>query len=92
MDAAYRAVQAQREEHHEEDQCPEDGAGHGGDGCRVHDEHEARTFSGHVLYGPARRVGHVAEHGEDDEPCDEAGARIDDTSQQGVPATRYRPL
>jgi hypothetical protein len=37
-------------------------------------------------------VGHVAEHGENDEPCDEAGARIDDTSQQGVPATRYRPL
>lgn len=81
-----RAIEPECQQHHEEDKRPEDGARHRGDGGWVYDKHESWTFGSYFLDGPPRTVGHVPQHGEDDEPCDETGTGIDDTRQQGVPA------
>lgn len=62
--ATKRTIQAKSEQHHEEYQCPEGGAGHGGDGRRVHHEHQARALGGHVLDLFSGRVRHVPQHAE----------------------------
>lgn len=87
-----RTVQSKCQQHHEEDERPEDRSGHSGDGSGVHDEHESWSLSGHVLYGSPGSVGHVAENGEDNKPCYEAGAGVDDTGQQRVPEEGHRTL
>lgn len=86
----YRAVETKGEEHHEEDERPEDGAGHGGDGGGVDDEHQPRTLSGDLADRQVRHVSHVAEHGEDHKPGHKTGAGVDHAGQQSVPATRKK--
>ena len=39
----YRAIEAEGDEHEEEDDGPERGASDGGDGLRVHDEYQTGT-------------------------------------------------
>ena len=43
VSVTYRAVESEREQHHEEEKRPERRARHGGDGLRVDDKHQART-------------------------------------------------
>ncbi|KAA0200760.1 hypothetical protein HAZT_HAZT011543 [Hyalella azteca] len=38
----------------------------------------------HLVYGLARYMGHVAQHGEDDEAGDEGGAAVNEGRDQGV--------
>ena len=63
----YSAVDAEREEHEEEDDGPEGRAGHHADGERIGDEYEARSRIGHLLDRLALHVRHVAECREDHE-------------------------
>ena len=49
-----RAVQAEGEQHHEEEDGPERGERHGGDGLGVDYEHQTRTWR-----GTGRRVTYV---------------------------------
>jgi hypothetical protein len=82
-----RAVESKGQEHHEEDQGPEDRARHRGDGSGVHDEHQSWSLSGNFFYGSPGSVSHVAQNREDNKSGDEAGAGVDDTGQQRVPET-----
>lgn len=82
---SYRTIQSKRQQHHKEDQGPERRAGHGRDGRRVHHEHEPWPFRGHILDFPAGRVGHVAQHAEDDEASDEGRGRVDNAGEDSVP-------
>jgi len=46
------------------------------------------TFSGNFVNRCVRFLGHVAEHGEDDEPGEEACDTVDGAGGQRVPAMR----
>lgn len=54
------AIQSKSDEHQEENDCPEHGAGHGGDGFRVHDEHKPWTFEADLLDAFVLNVSHVS--------------------------------
>ena len=81
----HRGVEAEREEHEEENDGPEAAARHAGDGLGVHHEHQPRPFVHHILHLLVGSLGHVAQHRKDDEARHEGCAAIDAGGHKGIP-------
>lgn len=64
---SYGAVESKSHKHHEEEQRPESGSGHGGDGFRINDKDETRPFGRHLVNRFSRTQRHITQHGKDDE-------------------------
>lgn len=79
------AVQPERNEHQEKDDRPKHRPLHHGNGLRIHDKHQPRSFQANILDGLVLHVGHIAEHRKDHKPGQEAGQAVDTARQQRVP-------
>ena len=64
-------VDAEDQQHREEDGGPEDGAGEGEDEVRVGEEDETGPAVDHIVYGGLLDVSHVAQDREDQHPGQE---------------------
>lgn len=73
---SYRTVKTQVEQHHEKYQSPEHRSWHGCYGCRIHDEHQTRSFGGHVLDLPTGYMRHIAQYRKNNETGQKARYRI----------------
>ena len=88
LDVAELGVDTQNEKHDEEDDGPDDGSGQVEDEVGVRQEDEAGAGVDHVVDGRLLDVGHVPQDGEDQDAGQQAGQRVDDASNDGVPAIK----
>ena len=86
LDITELAVDAEHQQHHEEDGGPEDRAGEGEDEVRVGEKYEARPAVDDVVYGGLLYVSHVAEDGEDEDARYEAGQSVHYAGDYCVPS------
>ena len=80
-------VDAQGEQHDEEEEGPERRGSDGQHHLRVHEECQARTTLHHVLHLHTLGGGHVAQDREDDDSREEAGEGVDTADEDGVLVT-----
>ena len=85
LHAAELAVDAQGQQHHEEEPRPEGGGSQGEHHLRVDQEGQAGAALHHVPDVHTLGVGHVAQDGEDDGGGEEAGEGVDGADDDGVP-------
>ena len=86
------AVDADHDEHEEEDDGPDTAASHLEHDLGVGDEDEAGAAVDHVLHRHPLVVSHVAEDAEGDHPSQETGAGVHEACDDGVlimPASNF---
>ena len=77
-------VQADGEDHEEEEHGPQLRQGHLGHGLGVHHKDEPGPLGHHLVDGHAGRVGHEAQDGEDDETRKDGRAAVEEWDDQGI--------
>lgn len=75
LDRAELRVDAQHQQHDEEEDRPQIGNRQLGNRLGVDDEGQTRTIGGHLIDARAQLLGHVSEHREDHKAREKTGAR-----------------
>ena len=88
FDVAELGVDAQDEEHDEEDGGPNDRAGQVEDQVRIGQEDQSGSGIDDGVDRSLLDVSHVAEDGEDQDTGQQTSRRVDDASDDGIPAKK----